>query len=135
MRSIHLLISMIMIAAFAAPQAHADDDRYMKYKGECKNMKSCGMHKKMKHQTMKERDMILLETIMLLKESSNDPAMKNRAQNLENRLQNLMGKHDEMHKKHMKWKDKKNPCAPQGKGDGKGKNENKSGGAKTYGGY
>lgn len=112
MRGLIAIIGFAVFLAGAVPEAQADESKGMMNPCMKKNKMN---HHKMKREFMNEGMGILLDTIILLKESATDPKIKNKAAALETRMRDHLQKHDEMHKKmkemHKMHKKGHNPCA------------------------
>lgn len=124
MRSFILIVSLMLFLLGVAPDAHAHEDKGIKA-NPCMKEKMMSRHK-MKKEFMNEGMGILLDTIVLLKDSATDPKMKTRAAALENRMRTHLQKHDQMHEK-MKGMHKMggNPCNPCSKGGHKDDDDHK----------
>lgn len=112
MRGLIMIIGLAVFFAGAAPVAQADEGKGKM--NPCMKEKKMNRHK-MKQEFMNEGMGILLDTIILLKDSATDPKMKKKAAALETRMRAHLQKHDEMHKKmremHKKGHNPCNPCA------------------------
>jgi len=69
-------------------------------------------HGNMKHQMMEEGMTIILDTIILMKESATDPKVKAKAAQLEKRFRAHMEKHEKMSKMMHGKGHMGNPCNP-----------------------